>query len=349
MTILLLIFIVFTILTFRPTKYNRDYLSKKNTNIIRGIFLILVFFSHFISYKPEFQNTWIDTMGIKWIKSIGQLMVTLFLFYSGYGIMESVAKKGKEYIDNLPKRRILPTIIHFDIAVLIYMLVSGYLQNSTFSIKRLILALVGWGGFGNSNWYIFCIVILYFIAFLSLKSFSNKRNALISIFIGTVLFTVIMSFYKEPWWYNTAYCFVLGACYSVYKEKIENFIKGKEVLSLVYLIIIFLISGKLSANIVWFYVYTLSFTLIIILITRKINIKNIALEWIGKNLFPMYIFQRIPMILLNKENYFHTNPYIFFITAFVITIAITLIYNLIIFIYKILKERVLNKNVKENS
>lgn len=175
MTIILIIFILLTIITFRPTKFNEEYLSKRYTNIIKGIFLILVFFSHFIGYFSTFQNNWIDAIGIKSIKMIGQLIVTLFLFYSGYGIMESVTKKGSEYILNMPKRRILSTLIHFDIAVLIFMVASKYFVIHSFSIKKVLLSLIGWDTFGNSNWYIFCILILYSIAFLSLKSFKTKK------------------------------------------------------------------------------------------------------------------------------------------------------------------------------
>lgn len=344
MTIILIIFILLTIITFRPTKFNEEYLSKRYTNIIKGIFLILVFFSHFIGYSSTFQNNWIDAIGIKSIKMIGQLIVTLFLFYSGYGIMESAKKKGSEYVSNMPKKRLLPTLIHFDIAVLIFMVASKYFVTHSFSIKKVGLSLIGWDTFGNSNWYIFCILILYGIAFLSLKSFKTKRSVLISMFIGTLLYTIIMSFYKESYWYNTAFCFVLGSAYSAYKEKIETWINGKEMISFIYLLIIFIIAYKLRKNIIWYDVYTLVFTLIIVIITRKFIIKNIILEWMGKNLFPMYIFQRLPMMFLNKYELMRNNPYIFFIVCIILTVIITLIYNFIMFIYTKIKEKVI-KNI----
>ena len=230
MTIILLIFFIFIVINSRIEK-NEEYLSKDNTNTIKGIFLFFVFISHFIGYKVYLQDSYIDTIGVTIIKKMGQLMVTLFLFYSGYGIMESAKKKGTEYINNLPRKRILTTLLHFDIAVLVFMIASRYFITHDFSLKKLVLSLIGWDGFGNSNWYIFCIIILYFIAYLSLKSFKDKKNIVISMFIGTLLYTIIMSFYKETWWYNTAFCFALGFAYSAYKEKIEEWIKGKELIS----------------------------------------------------------------------------------------------------------------------
>ena len=95
MTIVLIILFTLIIFTSRPTKMNENYLDKNYTNTIKGIFLIFVFMSHFISYKVPLQDNWIDTIGVTFIKRIGQLMVTLFLFYSGYGVMESIKIKEK--------------------------------------------------------------------------------------------------------------------------------------------------------------------------------------------------------------------------------------------------------------
>ena len=109
-------------------------------------------------------------------------------------------------------------------------------------------------------------------------------------------------------------------------------LNGKELLLAIYILILFLISYKLKKYLGWYYIYTVAFTTLIVLITRKISIKNFILEWVGKNLFPLYIFQRIPMMLLIDKGYFNNNTYILFAMCFVITIVITLVYNLIMFI-----------------
>lgn len=36
-----------------------------------------------------------------------------------------------------------------------------------------------------------------------------------------------------------------------------------------------------------------------VILTMRLQLKSKALEWSGKNLFPLYIYQRIPMILLS--------------------------------------------------
>ena len=129
MTIILLIFILFVLLTCRYANYNEKYLSKDQTDAVKGIFIFIVFLSHFLSYQPILSNGIIDKYGVLFPKKLGQLMVTLFLFYSGYGLMESAIKKGKNYINKLPTKRILKTLINFDIVVIIYMIATGFLQQ----------------------------------------------------------------------------------------------------------------------------------------------------------------------------------------------------------------------------
>ena len=48
------------------------------------------------------------------------LMVTMFLFYSGYGVFESIKKKKEKYINTIPKRRFLKTLINFAIFYIFY-------------------------------------------------------------------------------------------------------------------------------------------------------------------------------------------------------------------------------------
>ena len=72
-------------------EYITDYMSVDKTMAIKGIFILIVFVSHFNSYA-DFTSA-ADIKYFQEFSKIGQRMVTLFLFYSGYGVMESVKKK----------------------------------------------------------------------------------------------------------------------------------------------------------------------------------------------------------------------------------------------------------------
>ena len=87
--------------------FNRA-LNKEQTTCINGIFVLFVFLSHFGQYETMPWNNL--------LLAIGQLMVAPFLFYSGYGIMEQIKRRGMVYIDDLPRKRILKFYIHFCMA-----------------------------------------------------------------------------------------------------------------------------------------------------------------------------------------------------------------------------------------
>ncbi len=78
--------------------FNRA-LNKEQTTCINGIFVLFVFLSHFGQYETMPWN------GV--LLAIGQLMVAPFLFYSGYGIMEQIKRRGIVYIDSMPRKRTL--------------------------------------------------------------------------------------------------------------------------------------------------------------------------------------------------------------------------------------------------
>jgi len=60
----------------------------------------------------------------------------------------------------------------------------------------------------------------------------------------------------------------------------------------------------------------------------KIKIDSPALKWCGKNLFPFYIYQRIPMIILAKYGggVLFDYPLLFMVIALIFTLVIILLY-----------------------
>lgn len=110
--------------------FNRA-LNKEQTTCINGIFVLFVFLSHFGQYETMPWN------GV--LLAIGQLMVAPFLFYSGYGIMEQIKRRGIVYIDSMPRKRILKFYIHFCMALCIYLFLS-FLLRKEYSFVRIIVS-----------------------------------------------------------------------------------------------------------------------------------------------------------------------------------------------------------------
>ena len=313
--------------------FNKEYMSKTSTECIKGIFILIVFFSHAVAYML-FQNYDNDMLMFNVRNYLGQLMVTMFLFYSGYGIYESIKNK-KDYIKSIPVNRILKTLFHFDIVILCYALVR-YIIGIPATISDVLYAFTGWIGIGNSNWYIFAILVLYFATYIAFTLFKDKHiNAIVLISIFTIMIMASISAFKGPgfdYCFNTLMCFPFGLFYSYYKIDIEKILFNNKnyILTLITCLIFFISIKRISdTNIIWYSIICLLFVSIIILLTMKINFRSKILNWFGKNLFWVYILQRIPMIVMNYYKYSQTNPYLFFGLSFVITIILSLVFAIL--------------------
>lgn len=145
-----------------------DYIGKQQCDAIKGIFIIVVFSRHLWPYMVEAGYTVSNTGDVLFTllnSCIHQLLVVMFLFYSGYGVMESIGKKGSVYVNSIPKKRILATLLNFDIAVLVFLLLD-ILICKKLNMTDILLAFTGWTSLGNSNWYIFVILVCYLITWI---------------------------------------------------------------------------------------------------------------------------------------------------------------------------------------
>ena len=150
MTIVLIM--VFSLILWRSIICNNGYdgyMSREQTQMINGIFIILVFMWHFNQYVQL--NAVIEVPFLYLNKIFGQLIVITFMFYFGYGVMTSIMKEHN-YVNRMPRRHIFKTMLLFDIAICLYVVMNVCL-NIEMTWKQIILSFVGWEGVGNSTWY----------------------------------------------------------------------------------------------------------------------------------------------------------------------------------------------------
>lgn len=309
--------------------FTEESFSKDVTNSVKGIFIWLVFLRHFSDYVQY--KTTIDLLGGIVNIVLGQMIVACFLFYSGFGVFESFKKKGAAYAKTMPKNRILKTLIHFDIALLLFLIIQ-VLFGKNLSFSRVILSLIGWESLGNSNWYIFVILLLYFITWLSF--IYAKDNIIKAGIMTTILsFAMILFLYytRTTYWYDTILCYVLGIWISIFKDKFLAFITKNNfvwtitaVISVVCLGLLrlsdFLIESELTYIIK--IITAPVFCIVIITALTKVKISNKILAFSGENLFGIYILQRIPMILFKLLGLANYNIYLYFIICVLSTLGL---------------------------
>ena len=312
---------------------NNNYLEMSRTDSIKGIFILLVFLSHarnYLSAFPEYSQNAFNGIYDVFQNHLGQGVVIMFLFYSGYGVMESIKKKGTSYISTFPKKRVAKTLLNFDIAVILFLIVDLCLGTiKRYSVLHVLLSFIGWEAVGNSNWYIFAMLVLYLITYVSYKMFKDKFHcAAVLVTVLTVVYIVVLSFFKDAWWYDTVLLYPLGIWYSLSKDNVETFVMKKPINYYVVFILcfgIFVISHLLRRNIFFYEISQITLCAVVVSFTMKVDINNKILNFFGRHLFEVYILMRIPMIALLHFGITDTFPFV--LISFVVTIVLAVLFK----------------------
>lgn len=315
-------------------KWNCDYISKDTSNILKGVCIWIVFICHISAYLGRIENLPVfDTLLFVANSYIKQLLVVPFLFFSGYGVTLAIKKKGSKYGNNILYNRCLPTLLNFDVAVFFFLIMNIILQKH-YDFFNILLAFVGWESIGNSNWYIFCIILCYAMSWLSFKIFGYNTKMLLTLSGLVIIYSIIMFIFSEgPWWYDSVYSYAGGAIFAYYKDKSEIKIVAHYWTLAILSIIGFLFFYNLPTTFgIAPNISGLFLCIMMILFTSKVRLKSIFLEWSGRHLFPLYIYQRLPMIALASigGGYFlHNHYYLYIALCLIVTLIIAYIYKYI--------------------
>lgn len=336
------IFLLFLILIifsgagfFGSDQFNTDYLDKKHTAAVNGIFVILVVFSHYFQYA-DFTGEY-DLAYTALRTHLNQMVVASFLFYSGYGMMEAFKAKRDKYIKKM-LTKFWQLLFRTDIAVLMFLLLD-YALDIHYPAEHIAKSLILWESVGNSNWYIFVILVLYLIIYISFsigRLFPDKVKDLCSILLVLILTIgfvyVLMKAEKDRWWYNTMILLPLGFMYSRFKDTIEKILWKDD---LIFYIVaagftaVYMVSymHRWDYGIEGYSVWAISFVALMILFTMKVSIYNEVLEWFGRHVFSVYMLQRLPMIAFSKLGYIEDHKYMCLIAVFAVMIPLAIAFE----------------------
>lgn len=311
---------------FFVVRINEDYISHKQTQCINGFFVLLVFIQHYKGYVKLDQFDMVYNAIGKWN---GQLIVVPFLFFSGYGIMLSITKKGTSYVNSIMTKRFPKIWVHFALAVSLFVI-----TNAVMGISHdpwvVFLSFFGWEGIGNSNWYIFDTLVLYILTFFSFRFVGkNYKVGLYIMGLLTLAFVVTMSFFKQPYWYNTAIAYFMGMLFALIEPHFRRWIRSS---SMNYLILatvgtVAIVFSSMDKNKMTAYeVFVLAGIVLLLAISLKVRFGNPILSFLGKYVFEIYILQRIPMIVLKN---LIPDKYVYFIACFAATIPLALLFRFV--------------------
>lgn len=295
-------------------EFHEDFLSLQVSKGILGacaIFIIL----HHISQKLG-SGTSAGALSI--LEDIGVCFVGLFFFFSGYGLLKSVRKKDN-YLKGFLKKRYAAILIPFYVCIILFVLYN-ILNGAKYTSKELVSFLSGWILLNTHMWYIVEIAVLY-LAFYLINRFVQNKSIVIGLMaifvillmIGSVLLGHGKYWFQGEWWYNTSFLFVIGMMIANWEQQIICFVKKWYYLVLLVVLGIFIALYKATEYMLQVHSYwsevpgvtmgysdkfmtlscqlpmVISFVLLILLITMKIQFKNKILDFLGSISLEIYL------------------------------------------------------------
>lgn len=335
--IVILLMLLYNIKIFKIGEYNSDVLGMKNSTALKGLAAVVVVLHH-VSQR-------IDNVGVLFLfRNLGYLSVSLFFFYSGYGMMKSYNSK-KNYLNKFWTNRIPKVMIPFILANIIFMILYS-LSGRTFSAYDILTYIVGIKLLDSFKWYVIAIFIFY-CGFYFMFKFFKKEKAIIGMFFLLTLYCITCYLIGlGDWWYNATYCFFIGILFAEYYKLIFDFIKKRYIVITLGIATIFTASFivTISKGSIFSVISSVCFVLLCVCLLMKFEIGNKYLNLLGTISYEIYLVHRI---LLDTFLTITDNKYIYLILCITTSIFIAYLFNLLINkIYSIIYMNVNNKHNK---
>ena len=275
-------------------------------------------------------------------------MVSMFLFYSSFGIYESIKNKGINYVKTLPKKGII-LFIKTEIIILIFLL-SNLLLGIKTTLYNYFLSIIFKSSLGNSNWFAFTIISFYFYSFLSFRFIKKSRYYYLGI-INISLLSVFHFYFVYNYYYpkvnhavDNTLSFLFGFFYSLLKRNIEKIIMKNDIFYygiLSIYIIIYYNCYSYKFRTIWIISITNAiFSCITVFISMKVRFENEFLTLLNAHSYSIYLFQRLVMRFIYIKQYFKNNEFIRFFFEFSIILFISITFDQYIsFIDKIFNKK----------
>lgn len=292
---------------------NPNFLSKDNTNQIKGLMILIVILHH-ISQR-------MISPGLMYpFLFFGYLAVSVFMFFSGYGLTTSQQRKDyffKTFLSKRFNRVYVPFILINIITIILY----TTLLNEQYTVSNIISYIIGTALIDPITWYVIMIILSYIYYYIVFSRFSKQTALkLLTVFsLSYCLFCMYIGL--KNYWYVSIFAFPFGVYVSLNFEKVYNILQSKKTLftSMVVFSVVFgistsahficiniLKSGEIFTNLIVWVCYVASSTLFVIcvlVLMTKIEFRSKVFAFLGLISYEIYlVHMKIYTLYSNYSN-----------------------------------------------
>lgn len=239
--------------------------------------------------------------------NLGACCVSIFFFFSGYGLMTSPKQKGDAYLNGFFKRRILKVMLPLLTAYVITLPIYALLKDSINWLT--VLKTLTWGGpYLRYSWFVTEIVVLYGAFYIVMKTkcgIASKRNILTLLVLCMMALLIIAG---QPKWYVISLPgFIIGIWFQAYEDKISRILSEYTILIISVVIWLFtwqwqLVGHNILTAYKWeyisYYICNIAFVAMVVGLICKLRITPPHLR-ILRSSYEVYLMQNSAFIILS--------------------------------------------------
>lgn len=273
---------------------NRGGVNLSISTQVKGL-LALIIILHHVSF--HFKEHFIIGQFGCW----GTAVVSIFFFFSGYGLIKSRMRKGEKYIDDFLSKRLGKLLPAFLLATGIFMAIELIGDKSiTWFADRFI------SGFPPlpTSWFIYTIIFFYLAFYASCRSMRSILYLNIAMFGFSVIYSVVVLFvfHWGGWWVNAILALNLGVFTASYEKQILGYMSVRKYLPLATAIVLTAISAfAIFKHLTPVYNLTLCALLWMALVTTP-EFNSRVLSFLGRTSYEIYLVQGAVIALLSRKD-----------------------------------------------
>lgn len=286
-------FILYKSKIFGRNLYNLEFLSKINTDKLRGLLVLIIIFHHVAQRM--------DNVGLMLpFRQAGIHTVSIFFFLSGYGLMSSNLQ-NPNYLKNFIFKRTSKVYVPFLIINIITIFAYQLVFDTDYSLMDKIFYATGVKLIDSVTWYVVVTLIFYVVFYILFRYFPNHLGIKL-LFLSALIFYIICYVVGlGSWWYINSFCFPIGVYTALNFNTISNHLKNNYMKYTVFFIICFVsLSSGISSALLYFLfnfhfkvlLETLSsalFILVVLSLLFKIDLRHTLLSFFGRASYEMYL------------------------------------------------------------
>lgn len=297
--------LILLISLFGVKKRENDYfLSIDQGNALKGVAALLLVIVH-IRERLE-----IVPVAYKALAAGGYLLVSIFFFYSGYGISKQTGEKEKYVLERLPKR-IIYLIKLIIISEIVYYFVDVFIFERQFNALDMIKCIFGITMLNGALWTIVAMLIIQIAYYIGYR-LGGVKNSVVLAIIGCGVYILITAIRGRGAWEMQSCCaFILGSFVAVHEEYFCSKIKKTQTLILTFIVftisfILPYVSEKLLYNdytiirVLAGTVASCSFIVLLLIIISKVRIQNKLIIMCGSIFTEIYLWHGIVLDLIKR-------------------------------------------------